>query len=167
MRRSPSDPSKGIIAAGSLRLRCAIGKGGTSIFKREGDGASPVARMEILSAWRRPGRIALPRLALPSRNTTARDGWCDAPGHGAYNRPVRLPFPASCERMARADLLYDVVLVLDWNVRERRSSRGSAIFLHLARPGYEPTEGCVAVSRRDMVRLAPLLRTGTSVEIVR
>ena len=167
VRRSPLDPRKGVIAAGPLRLRCALGKGGTSIFKREGDGASPVARMAVLSAWRRPGRIAVPNLALPSRVATRVDGWCDAPLHGAYNRPVRLPFPASCETMVRADRLYDLVLVLDWNVRERRRSRGRAIFLHLARAGYRPTEGCVAVSRADMIRLAPLLRAGARVDIRR
>ena len=78
-----------------------------------------------------------------------------------YNRPVRLPYAASHERLRRDDRLYDICVVLDWNVRQRRRNLGSAIFLHLARPGYQPTEGCIAVSPATMRGILPLLRRGT------
>ncbi len=104
---------------------------------------------------------------LPVRRTRADDGWCDAPNHPAYNRPVRLPIAASAEGMLRTDALYDVVVVLDWNFRARARGRGSAIFLHVAKPGYAPTEGCVAVSRADMNRLSPLLREGRRIVVVK
>lgn len=167
VRRSPLDPRKGILQAGPLRMRCALGRSGTTIFKREGDGASPVARMALLSAFDRAGRLRAARPPLPTRRIQAQDGWCDDPAHAAYNRPVRLPFPASAERMQRDDRLYDLVVVLEWNLRSRRRGAGSAIFLHVARPGYGPTEGCVALAPRDLTRLAPLMRKGSRLDVLR
>jgi len=98
------------------------------------------------------GPVLLP--AIPIRKDL---GWCDAPLDANYNRPVRLPFSASHETMLREDRLYDVCVVLDWNIRPRRRGGGSAIFLHIAQPGMKPTEGCIAVSPRTMTRLLPLL----------
>lgn len=168
VRRSPSSPVSGILQAGPLRLRCAIGRSGTSIFKHEGDGATPVAAMALLSAYRRRGRFRSLATGLPTRFVREGvDGWCDAPRHAAYNRPVRLPFPASSETMARADRLYDFVVVLDWNVSSRRRHRGSAIFLHVAKEGFRPTEGCVALEPRDILRLGPLLRRGAVLKVER
>lgn len=90
----------------------------------------------------------------------ASDGWCDAPSDRNYNRPVQLPYPASTERMWRDDGLYDVVGILDHNARPRMRGRGSAIFLHVARDGYRPTEGCVALSRRDLMRVLAIVGRG-------
>lgn len=148
-------------------MPCALGRAGTTIFKREGDGATPVARMPLLGVYLRSGRLLGIRPALPKHRSNARSGWCDAPAHPAYNRPVRLPFPASCETLQREDRLYDLIVVLDWNIRQRQRGKGSAIFLHLAREGYAPTEGCVAVSPDDMRRLAPFLRKGARLTVSR
>jgi L,D-peptidoglycan transpeptidase YkuD (ErfK/YbiS/YcfS/YnhG family) len=79
------------------------------------------------------------------------DGWCDAVGDRNYNRRVRHPYPASAERLWRQDALYDVIVVLDHNRQPRVQGAGSAIFMHLARPGYRPTEGCVALARRHLL----------------
>lgn len=125
--------------------------------------------MRVLSGWFRAGKsrdVAPARTRLPMRPIRADLGWCDAAGDRNYNRPVRLPYAGSHEAMRRADRLYDAVLVLDWNISTRRRGRGSAIFLHLARPGFAPTEGCIAVSRRTMARLLPILRRGASIAVV-
>ncbi|WP_206454642.1 L,D-transpeptidase family protein [Aurantimonas marina] len=168
VRRAPGSGTRGILAAGSLRIPCALGRTGTTIFKREGDGATPVASMALLSAWHRPGRMARPAARLPIRRTRPGvDLWCDAPSHPAYNRYVRAPFSASAESLARADRLYDFVVVLDWNISARARHRGSAIFLHIAREGFPPTEGCIAVAPRDMLRLAPLLAPRTRLVVRR
>lgn len=168
VRAAPGNPARGLLVAGSLRLPCALGKGGITMRKREGDGATPLARMAVVGVFLRGGRRgSIPRPPAPGARTKASDGWCDAPGHPAYNRPVRLPIGASAETLQRDDALYDAVVVLDWNLRERRRGCGSAIFLHIARPGYRPTEGCIAVSRRDFGRLAPLLRRGTPIRVRR
>jgi L,D-peptidoglycan transpeptidase YkuD (ErfK/YbiS/YcfS/YnhG family) len=94
-------------------------------------------------------------------------GWCEVPEDRNYNRPVRMPYGASHERMKRDDRLYDVCLVLDWNIRPRCHGRGSAIFFHLARPGFTPTEGCVAISAQTMARLLPMLSKKTMLRVLR
>ncbi len=157
VRRKPGAPCRGILAAGPLRMECALGRGSTTIFKREGDGAAPVGAHRLLFGHYRADRAAKPDSRLSFTPIRAGMGWCDAEGHASYNRPVRLPFAAGHERMMRDDNLYDIVIVLDWNIRRRRHGAGSAIFFHLAKPGYAPTEGCIAISRRNMARLAPFL----------
>ena len=160
VRRSPLSPTRGILQAGPLRLRCALGRSGTTAFKREGDGATPLASMALLTAIRRSGRLPGLHPALPTRHSRPDSGWCDSPSHACYNQPVRFPFHASAETLQRSDRLYDLVVVLDWNIASRQRGRGSAIFLHIAHPDYRPTQGCVAVSPLDMRRLQPFLRPG-------
>lgn len=121
--------------------------------------------MKVLGGFRGGRRIAAPtRLSL--RAIRADLGWCDAPADANYNRLVRLPFTASHEKMMRDDRLYDVVIVLDWNIGSRRRNLGSAIFLHVAKPDYAPTEGCVAVSPRDMAWLLAQMGRGSIVKVV-
>ena len=95
------------------------------------------------------------------------DGWCDAPDDAAYNRPVKLPYPASAERMWRDDGLYDLVVVLGYNDDPPEAGRGSAIFLHLARPDYAPTQGCVALARPDLEAVLALAGPGSALEVLR
>jgi L,D-peptidoglycan transpeptidase YkuD (ErfK/YbiS/YcfS/YnhG family) len=165
VRRLPGKAAAGLILGKGLALRCALGRGGLSALKREGDGATPLARLRLLGGFVRPVSMRM-AARLPLREIRPDLGWCDAPGDRNYNRPVRLPYAASHERMWRADSLYDVCLVLDWNIRPRRRNAGSAIFLHLARPGYAPTEGCIAVSRADMRRLLPLVSNRTVLKVI-
>ena len=87
---------------------------------------------------------------LPARAIRPDDGWCDASADRNYNRPVRHPYSASAERLWRSDGLYDLVVVLAYNERPRVRGRGSAIFMHVARPGYAPTEGCIALARAHL-----------------
>ncbi len=170
VRRSPRDPLRALVRFGPLMFQATLGRGGISVFKREGDGATPRAAMAVLGGFRRGYRPGQRSTALPSPvefdRAGLRDGWCDAPDHAAYNRPVRLPFPASCERLVREDRLYDAVLVLDWNVSRRARGLGSAIFLHVAREGYRPTEGCVALEPRDLKVLLGFIRRGDIVQVL-
>ncbi len=88
-------------------------------------------------------------------------GWCDAADDRNYNRKVSLPYPASAERLWRNDHLYDVIVVLDYNITVRTHGRGSAIFLHVARRSFAPTAGCIAMKREHLLRLLAVLRPGT------
>jgi L,D-peptidoglycan transpeptidase YkuD (ErfK/YbiS/YcfS/YnhG family) len=161
VRARPGVPTQGLLNSGDgLVFRCALGRGGISAMKREGDGATPLAAMRLLSGYLRERRFGR-RSALPLLPITADLGWCEVPEDRNYNRPVRIPYGASHETMLRPDGLYDACVVLDWNIRPRRRGCGSAIFFHLARPGFQPTAGCVAVSRAVMARLLPLLSKRT------
>ena len=166
VRPAPGQKTRAILQCGPLRIPAAIGRGGRTALKREGDGATPIAAMALLSGFLRGDRVARPATALPLRRIGKDLLWCDEPRHACYNRLVRTPFKPSHEEMHRPDGLYDLCLVLDWNVSERRRHRGSAIFFHLIRPGYEPTAGCVAVARRDMLRILPHLRRGTVLRVL-
>jgi L,D-peptidoglycan transpeptidase YkuD (ErfK/YbiS/YcfS/YnhG family) len=146
-------------------MRCALGRSGIVALKREGDGGTPLAAMHVIAGYYRRGR-ALLHTRLPMKPIRPDLGWCDLPADRNYNRPVRLPHGGSHEGMYREDHLYDVVFVLGWNIRPRARNLGSAIFLHLARPGYTPTEGCVAVPARDMAWLLPRLGSDSVVRVV-
>jgi L,D-peptidoglycan transpeptidase YkuD (ErfK/YbiS/YcfS/YnhG family) len=166
VRRAPGKSAEAILQYGPLRMRAALGRSGITSLKREGDGATPRASMRLLSGYRRGDRMGAMPTTLPIRRLRRDMLWCDAPGHPAYNRLVKAPFSASHEKLLRDDTLYDVCIVMDWNVTMRRRGCGSAIFFHLARPGYTPTEGCVALSAADMRRLMPYLRTRTVMSVL-
>ncbi|WP_313532416.1 L,D-transpeptidase [Shinella sp.] len=166
VRPASGKKTRAIVQVGPLRIPAAIGRSGRTSRKREGDGATPIASMKVLSGFLRGDRLGQPKTALTLKRTRPSMLWCDAPGHPSYNRLVRAPFKPSHEEMQRKDELYDICLVLDWNVTLRRRNAGSAIFFHLIRPGYEPTAGCVAVSRPDMLRILPHMRRGTVVRVL-
>lgn len=144
--------AEGRLSSSRRTYRCALGKGGLTRDKREGDGATPIGTWPLRRVLYRPDRLAAPTTAgLPVAALDPADGWCDAPEHPAYNRPVRLPFEASHETMWRDDPLYDVVVVLGHNDAPPVPGAGSAIFLHVARPAFEGTEGCIALALPDLL----------------
>lgn len=167
VRPRPGHPTQGLLQFGQMTFPCAIGRGGIKALKREGDGATPLATMRLLYGFYRKGRANTAKSPLLFRHSRVSDGWCDAPDDRNYNRPVRLPYGASCETMQRSDQLYDCVIVLDYNISPRRRGRGSAIFFHIARQDFLPTEGCVAVTPQVMARLLPYLNSRTVLVVTR
>jgi L,D-peptidoglycan transpeptidase YkuD (ErfK/YbiS/YcfS/YnhG family) len=147
----------GRLVAGGGHLPCAIGRSGIGRSKREGDGKTPAGQFAIALFLFRPGGIFQPRRNFPAQPIRRQDGWCDDPGDRNYNRPIQLPARPGHEGLWRDDRLYDVVGVLDYNIRPRIRGRGSAIFFHLARENLSPTAGCVALRAEDMRRLLPRL----------
>jgi L,D-peptidoglycan transpeptidase YkuD (ErfK/YbiS/YcfS/YnhG family) len=156
--------SRGVVRLGVLNLPCALGRRGRRTRKREGDGATPVGSWQTLRVLYRADRIRRPMTGLPVKPIGRDDGWCDAPADRNYNRPVRLPYAASAEAVWRADRLYDIVVVLSHNTRPRVRGCGSAVFLHVAKSGYAPTEGCIALRREHLLAL---LRTLKSAAVIR
>jgi len=141
----------GVARWGGQLLRCALGRSGIRLAKREGDGATPAGAWPMRRALYRPDREKPPRTRLPLRPLSAGDGWCDAPEDPAYNWPIGLPYPAHAESLWREDGIYDLLVVLGYNDDPVLPGLGSAIFLHLARPDFAPTEGCVALARADLL----------------
>jgi len=157
----------GHFAAPGWTARCHLGRSGVVAAKdkREGDGASPIGIWPIRRVLVRPDRIPTLQTRLPVSCLDRADGWCDAPQDPAYNRPVRLPYPASAENLWRDDEVYDLIGVLGHNDDPPVPGMGSAIFLHLARPDGAPTEGCIALAQPDLLRLLAEAGPGAAVEI--
>ncbi|KQO67742.1 L,D-transpeptidase catalytic domain protein [Methylobacterium sp. Leaf94] len=167
VRALVTDRSRGQLLAGAAIIPCALGRSGIVQVKREGDGASPRGTVRLRGGVYRPDHFASrPASPLPLRPSAPGDGWCDDARDRRYNRPIRLPAPGvGHERMWREDGLYDLVVDLDHNRGPIRPGRGSAIFLHVARGGFLPTEGCVALRRADLVRLLRRVGPGTRMRI--
>lgn len=142
----------------SRTFPCTIGRCGVSSDKREGDGATPRGIHRIVGMLYRPDRMAQPAdWAVPIHPG---DLWSDDPKHEDYNLMVRAPYPHSHEKLRRADPLYDLVLISDWNWPRAERGRGSAIFIHQQRRAGYPTEGCVALRRDHLLWIAQSLRHG-------
>lgn len=159
--------ANGVFKFGPRLVRCALGSGGVipAEVKREGDHCSPIGRWPLRRVFYRPDRVSAPYSALPIAPLTPEMGWCDAPEDANYNRPVRHPYTASAEHLWRADSVYDILVILGHNDDPVLPGRGSAIFLHLARPDYRPTEGCIALAQVDLLDALALAKPGHALEI--
>lgn len=160
----------GLIWRGKV-YRCAVGRTGIAKEgqKREGDGHTPAGSYELRRVLFRPDRVDRAALAtgLPTAALARDDGWCDAPGDRNYNKPVKLPYPASHEELWREkDELYNMIIPLGYNDDPVVPGLGSAIFLHVARADYSPTAGCVAVSKQDLLEIVKTVMVGCRVRIV-
>lgn len=147
---------------------CAIGRGGfiPAHEKREGDGATPLGDWPVRRVLYRADKVGAPETALTIEPINQDDGWCDDPKDPAYNQPVKRPYAASHEKMWRDDDLYDVVAILGHNDDPPVPGAGSAIFMHVARPDYSPTEGCVALAPPDLIHLLQSIGPDTIVRIL-
>ena len=130
--------------------RCAVGRSGIGEKLREGDGLTPLGRWPLRRVLYRADRLTLPATTLPAAPIEPQDAWCDVPSDPKYNLLVRLPYPSLEERLWREDPLYDLIVVVGFNDSPVVPGRGSAIFLHVARPGFTATAGCVALKREDL-----------------
>jgi len=158
--------SRGRAALWGRRFDCALGRGGVTAAKREGDGATPLGSFRLTALYYRAERVQPLCPSLPMRPLHPDDGWCDAPLDPAYNRPVRHPWRSSAERLWRRDRLYDLIVTTDQNSDPVEGGAGSAIFLHIARPGFAPTEGCIAFAREDLLWILANLPPAPSVSVL-
>ncbi len=157
--------TNGWLSLENRMFRCAIGRSGRGIFKCEGDGKTPIGRWPVRKILYRADKIPPPRTGLDLFPIGVNDGWCDDPADRHYNRPIPLPYKARAENLWRDDSLYDIVVVLGYNDSPPVAGRGSAIFMHLAKPGYLPTEGCIALNRRDLLQVVARLHKTSIIEI--
>jgi L,D-peptidoglycan transpeptidase YkuD (ErfK/YbiS/YcfS/YnhG family) len=131
--------------AGPWSLRVALGRGGVKANKREGDGGTPRGQFFPLRLWWRADRLTRPQTALPVRRIGRNDAWCEDPSDRRYNHSFIRSANERGDRLWRDDHLYDAFIEIDHNTRPRVAGRGSAVFVHVARPGFGPTAGCVAL----------------------
>ncbi len=158
-------PTHGSMHVGQAVYDCALGRGGYSHAKLEGDGATPLGRFSLRNVLYRADRIAVPKTDLPTSALRDTDGWCDDPDDALYNQPVTHPYVASAERLWREDNRYDVIVILGYNDNPVIVGAGSAIFLHVAAEDFRPTEGCIAIQRDDLIGVLSQCEPGDAINI--
>jgi L,D-peptidoglycan transpeptidase YkuD (ErfK/YbiS/YcfS/YnhG family) len=172
LSRARAAPFDLVYSAGRLNwpggsTRAAIGKAGVRADKREGDLATPAGDFPLLQGFYRPDRVAPPPTGLPMRALQPNDAWVDDPADPRYNSLVKSPYPAHVEPLWRKDGIYDLIVVIGYNMSPTKPGLGSAIFLHIARESYSPTVGCVAISRAALLGLLPRLSADSRLRITR
>jgi L,D-peptidoglycan transpeptidase YkuD (ErfK/YbiS/YcfS/YnhG family) len=162
--RAAGQRSRGILRMGARALPVALGRTGIKADKREGDGATPRGHFHPLRIWWRADRTIRPRTTLPVRRITGTDAWCEDPADRRYNHPIQAG--AIGDRLWRDDHLYDLIVEIDHNTRPRIRGRGSAVFLHVARPGLAPTAGCIAMPLAELKRVVARLNKNSVIRIM-
>ena len=157
--------AKGEARWGDKLMRCAMGPAGPAASKREGDGTTPVGRFAFRHLLYRPDRLRPPVTGLHASPISPGDGWCDDPADSLYNRPVRLPYRAHHERLWRDDEVYDLIVVVGHNDDPVVPGAGSAVFLHVARPDFSPTAGCIVLAKHDLLSLLANASPGDGIDI--
>jgi L,D-peptidoglycan transpeptidase YkuD (ErfK/YbiS/YcfS/YnhG family) len=165
VRPRPGGQSRGVLLAGGHAIPVVLGRAGIATNKREGDGATPTGRFHLRRLWWRADRAMRPHTRLPARRIDGSLAWCEDPADRRYNRPFRRSANEPGDRLWRDDRLYDLVIELSHNTRPRVAGRGSAVFVHVARPDRSPTAGCVALAAPDLRRLLARLGPHTRIDI--
>ena len=133
---------------------CAIGREGLTKNKIEGDLKTPVGEFRFKKIFYRADKLGEMVFNLPSQVIRKNSGWCDDPGHKQYNQFIEFPFNSSAEKLYRDDNLYDLFFVINYNTDPIIPSKGSAIFLHICKPNFEGTEGCIAIEKKNIIELS-------------
>ena len=149
----------------NYKLRCAIGKNGISYKKKEGDNKTPKGTFKFKYILYRKDRIPNLKTNLKKIIISKKMGWCDDPYSKYYNQMVRLPFKGSVEKLWLKNNIYDIIIIIDYNLNPVIKFRGSAIFLHLAKNKYQNTKGCVAINKNDMKLLVKKINKKTKLQI--
>ncbi|HXW48877.1 MAG TPA: L,D-transpeptidase family protein [Xanthobacteraceae bacterium] len=165
VRRRPNRHDQGWLAAGNRAFQVATGRSGIKASKREGDGATPSGRFHPVQLWWRADRLIRPRVLLPVRRIGPNDSWCEDPRDRRYNRAFRRSANEPGDRLRRTDGLYDLIVEIDHNSRPRVAGLGSAVFIHVARPGFAPTAGCIALTRKELLQLLSRLSRKTRIVV--
>lgn len=163
MRLTVTAPDR--LACGGQVYRCVLGRGGVVLDKTEGDGGTPSGTYPLRRVLYRPDRLERPATGLPVEQLRPDMGWCDDPAHPDYNRQVNLPFDGRNEALWRDDEVYDLIMIPGHNDNPTVSGKGSAIFMHVARPDYTPTEGCVALARKHLLEVLAACGPGDEILI--
>ena len=147
-----------------FKFKCCIGKNGLKSRKREGDKCTPTGTFEIGKVYYRPDRINKPKTRLQTIKITKKMGWCDDPYNKNYNKKIILNEKNKGEKLFRASEIYDILIVIKYNIKKIQKFRGSAIFIHLT-SNYSPTKGCIALKKNDMLILLKLIKPGDKIRI--
>ena len=154
------------ISYNNYKAKCAVGKRGISIKKKEGDFITPKGTFKIREIFYRKDRVQ--NLITKIKKTVIRKnmGWCDDPKSKKYNKLIYFPFKYRAEKLYRSENIYDIILVLNFNMNPVKKNKGSAIFIHVAKKGFQPTQGCIALNKFELIKLVKSIKINTVVKII-
>ena len=147
------------------KVKCAVGKRGIGLKKKEGDLITPIGEFRIKYILYRKDRVKKIQSKLKMVIIKKNMGWCNDPASQKYNRMINLPFSTSYERLFRKENIYDIILVLDYNMNPIKKNKGSAIFIHIAKKNYKKTEGCIAIKKVELLKIIKEIKINTKVKI--
>ena len=147
------------------KIKCSIGKSGTTSFKKEGDSFTPKGTFRMGLLYYRKDRSNITKCKIKKRILKKNMGWCDDSKSNKYNKEITFPFKYSAEKLYRKDNIYDFFINIKYNCKPTIKRKGSAIFLHLTNKKYKPTKGCVAIRKKDFLKILPLINKNTKISI--
>ena len=147
------------------KLKCSIGKMGTTNSKKEGDLSTPKGLFKLGILYYRKDRIKLIKCKIKKKVIKKSMGWCDDSRSKKYNREISFPFRYKSEKLYRSDKVYDIFINIKYNYSPTYKGKGSAIFLHLANKKYKATKGCIAIQKKDFLKILPLVNNNTKILI--
>ena len=148
------------------KLKCSIGKSGIVKFKKEGDLTTPKGTFKLGSIYYRKDRNKYFKSKLKTKIIKKNMGWCDDIKSSKYNREISFPFKYSAEKLYRNDKIYDIFINIKYNNSPIIKGKGSAIFLHLTDKKYKKTKGCIAIIKKDFLKILPLINKKTKISII-
>ena len=157
--------NKNFLTYKDYKVKCAIGKRGIGKKRREGDLITPKGLFKIKKVYFRRDKVRGLETKFSMKAITKNMGWCNDPKSNKYNQLIKYPFAFNAEKLYRNDNIYDIVIVLNFNSRPVKKNKGSAIFLHVAKRKYKPTEGCVAIKKNELKKLLKLITFQTRIKI--
>jgi L,D-peptidoglycan transpeptidase YkuD (ErfK/YbiS/YcfS/YnhG family) len=149
----------------NLKFRCALGEAGIKKKEKEGDSVTPKGTFKIIKIYYRPDRIKNITTDLKKIKIKKNMGWCDDSRSHFYNQQIKLPNKFGHEKLFRNDNLYDLILVLNYNINPTIKYKGSAIFIHIAKNSYKKTKGCVALKKEHLMELISKIKKNTKIKI--
>ena len=149
----------------NYKVKCAVGKKGINIKKKEGDLVTPKGKFKVLKVFYRRDRVKNLKTNLKKIIIDKKMGWCDDPNSPKYNMLVKYPFNFKSEKLYRRDNIYDIIFVLNYNSNPIKKNKGSAIFIHIAKRYFNPTKGCIAIKKSEILKLAKVIDKKSIIKI--
>ena len=159
--------NKKYLTYNQYKVKCAVGKRGIGLKKKEGDLITPVGQYKIRYLLYRKDRIKKIQTKLRKIIIKKNIGWCDDPKSQKYNKLINLPFNYSYEKLFIKENIYDIILVLNYNMNPVKKNKGSAIFIHIAKKNYKKTKGCIAIKKTELLKIIRKIKINTKVRIER
>ena len=157
--------NKNFLLYKGYKFKCSIGKSGVTPFKKEGDLATPKGIFKLGMLYYRKDRIKLTKCKIKTTVIKKNMGWCDDVKSKKYNKKINFPFKYGFEKLYRKDNIYDIFINIKYNYSPTIKGKGSAIFLHLSNKKFKPTKGCIAILKKDFLKILPIINNKTKILI--